>query len=268
MSSDQLTQIKEFVIGIPFTICTFKLALNTIHHWAKEKSNKYVCISNVHSIITAQKDADLRHAIFHSDLTTPDGAPVAWALRQLGHHRQRRINGPDLMHLYLSKIRNTEESVFLYGNTTETLDILKNNLEIKYRGLKIAGSISPPFRPLTEDEAQEHIKIINNSMASTVWVSLGCPKQEIWMSKYSPRINAVLIGVGAAFDYHANTIKRSPKFLQKYGLEWLFRLFMEPKRLWRRYLYTNSMFIFKIIPIIISAKLYPNNQTKPLHPTE
>jgi N-acetylglucosaminyldiphosphoundecaprenol N-acetyl-beta-D-mannosaminyltransferase len=183
-------------------------------------------------------------------MVTPDGAPVAWMMRKLGHTRQQRINGPDLMWKYCEQLSRRppcqlgdDGGVFFLGNTEETLLILKTKLLAAFPDIKIAGSISPPFRQLTPEEDSAIVTKINDSGAGLLWVSLGCPKQELWMAEHRGRINAVMIGVGAAFDYHAGTIRRAPKWMQNNGLEWLYRVFSEPKRLWKRYLYTNSIFL-------------------------
>jgi N-acetylglucosaminyldiphosphoundecaprenol N-acetyl-beta-D-mannosaminyltransferase len=178
-------------------------------------------------------------------MATPDGAPIAWMLRRTGFPDQKRINGPDLMLRYCEFAQDSGDSIFLYGATEETLKLLEGKLSAAFPRLRIAGVYSPPFRPLTEQEDYEVVQRINNSGAGTVWVSLGCPKQEVWMSEHKGRINAVMIGVGAAFDYHAGTIKRAPVFFQKNGLEWLFRFCAEPRRLWKRYLVTNTLFVLK-----------------------
>jgi N-acetylglucosaminyldiphosphoundecaprenol N-acetyl-beta-D-mannosaminyltransferase len=175
-------------------------------------------------------------------MATPDGAPVAWLMRRLGVHGQERINGPDLMWRYCIESAQRGESIYLYGAEPLTLNALVNKLLEKIPGLKIAGAYSPPFRPLTTDEDAVLVEAINASGAGTVWVSLGCPKQEIWMAEHRGRINAVMIGVGAAFDYYAGTIKRAPLWMQRNGLEWLHRISREPRRLWKRYLVTNILF--------------------------
>jgi N-acetylglucosaminyldiphosphoundecaprenol N-acetyl-beta-D-mannosaminyltransferase len=223
-------------------------------------------------VVTASQDVEFGRVVREADMATPDGAPVAWMMRKLGYAGQQRINGPDLMWKYCelvsgldSRLRGNDETmdsrlhadngirdshlhgndsgVFLFGSTEDTLLILKEKLLASFPGLKIAGAISPPFRTLTTDEDDAHVAQINASGAGIVWVSLGCPKQELWMAAHRGRINAVMVGVGAAFDYHAGTIIRAPKWMQDNGLEWLHRLASEPGRLWKRYLVTNTLFI-------------------------
>ena len=176
-------------------------------------------------------------------MATPDGAPVAWMLRRLGFAGQARINGPDLMWKYCAEAALRGDAIYLYGGTQATLDTLVARLTGAFPGLRIAGAESPPFRTLTSDEDAAAVARINRSGAGVVFVSLGCPKQELWMAAHRGRVQAVMIGVGAAFDYHAGTISRAPVWMQHAGLEWLHRLASEPRRLWRRYLVTNTLFV-------------------------
>ena len=178
-----------------------------------------------------------------ADMATPDGAPVAWMLRRQGVRGQPRVTGPDLMEAYCAHAAASAEPLFLYGSTDETLRRLQLELRRRWPTLRIVGTHSPPFRPLSAAEDDAVVRQINQSGAGTVWVSLGCPKQEQWMASHSGRIDAVMIGVGAAFDFHAGTVARAPAWARNHGLEWLHRLCSEPGRLWKRYLHTNSVFI-------------------------
>jgi N-acetylglucosaminyldiphosphoundecaprenol N-acetyl-beta-D-mannosaminyltransferase len=231
------------VLRAPIDVVTWDDALMRIADWAGKRQSRYVCICNAHSVVTAGRDAAFGAALEHADMATPDGAPVAWMMRRLGFQSQQRINGPDLMWRYCSQAAQRDECIYLYGGTTETLTALQTKLANVFPALAVAGAYSPPFRQLTQAEEAAIVERINASGAGTVWVSLGCPKQELWMATQRGRINAVMVGVGAAFDYHAGTQRRAPLWMQNYGLEWLFRLLSEPRRLWRRYLVTNSLFI-------------------------
>jgi len=231
------------VLGVRIHAVTWDGALDTISHWASAQESRYVCICNVHSVVTAARDDAFARIVAEADLATPDGAPVAWMLRRLGHAGQQRINGPDLMARYFLKAARSGDSIFLFGGTQGTLDRLRPALERRFPGLRVAGAYSPPFRILTPEEDSAIVDAINRSGAGTVWVALGCPKQEAWMAAHRGRINAVMVGVGAAFDYFAGTVPRAPAWMQRMGLEWLHRLVSEPRRLWRRYLVTNSLFI-------------------------
>lgn len=231
------------VLGIPIDAVTWESAIARIGQWSAAKASRYVCITNVHSVVTGTQDPRFGQVLHDADMVTPDGAPVAWMLRRLGIMGQQRINGPDLMWRYCERAAASGESIFLYGSTDDTLAKLQTVLRQRMPTLKIAGAISPPFRKLSAEEDEADAATINASGAGTVWVSLGCPKQELWMAEHRGRINAVMIGVGAAFDYHAGTIQRAPLWMQRAGLEWFHRLCSEPRRLWRRYLGTNSVFI-------------------------
>ncbi|MFM2340438.1 MAG: hypothetical protein RLZZ592_91 [Pseudomonadota bacterium] len=236
-------RLREPVIGAPIDVLSWDQACERIGHWAAHRESRYVCICNVHSVVTARQEPGFHQVIAQADLATADGAPVAWMLRRLGHADQRRINGPDLMLRYFALAEQRQEPVFLYGNTPETLERLRQRLAQRLPGLRIAGMHSPPFRPLTPEEDQAVVDLINASGAPTVWVSLGCPKQERWMAEHRHRIRAVMVGVGAAFDYHAGVLERAPAWMQNAGLEWLHRLAADPRRLGSRYLSTNTRFI-------------------------
>ncbi|WP_428425515.1 WecB/TagA/CpsF family glycosyltransferase [Methylibium sp.] len=231
------------VLGIPIDAVSWASANTTIARWAAQRESRYVCICNVHSVVTAARETAFGAVVEHSDLATPDGAPVAWMLRRLGCVGQARINGPDLMSTYCGQAAARGESLFLYGGTEATLARLTTVLRERYPGIRIAGTISPPFRPLSAAEDEDIVKRINESGAGVVWVGLGCPKQELWMAAHRGRVHAVMIGVGAAFDYLAGTVPRAPRWMQHAGLEWAHRLASEPRRLWRRYLVTNTLFL-------------------------
>ena len=251
-----MAEPKVFVLGVPIDAISWVNALAKIFQWALNKESRVVCICNVHSVVTASQDEAFGRVVHKADMVTPDGAPVAWMLRRLGHGGQQRINGPDLMWRYCEASQGMDcraavamkggadgLAIFLYGSSEETLAKLKVKLLTAFPALNIAGAISPPFRALSPDEDATIVAQINASGAGVVFVSLGCPKQELWMAAHRGRIRAVIIGVGAAFDYHAGTTKRAPKWMQDCGLEWLHRLVSEPRRLWKRYLVTNTLFV-------------------------
>lgn len=242
------------VIGAPIDALDWTQAIARIAGWSNARESRVVCICNAHSVVTARQDARLAEAIQEADMATPDGAPVAWLLRRLGAGDQARINGPDLMLKYCAHAELSGESIYLYGASSSTLEVLNKTLSTEFPKLRIAGSFSPPFRSLTQAEDINIIKAINDSGAGVVWVSLGCPKQEKWMQEHRGKIKAVMIGVGAAFDYHAGTIQRAPLWMQRNGLEWLHRLASEPRRLWKRYLITNSLFIWFAAQQLLNSK--------------
>lgn len=234
---------------------TWDEAIGRITRWAAAHESRYVCICNVHSVVTTTQDIEFKIAVNNADMSTPDGAPVAWALRRLGFAAQERINGPDLMLRYLEQAERLGQSVFFYGSTEATLGRLRTALAAKFPQLRIAGTYSPPFRPLTKQEDEDAIALINASGANVVFVGLGCPKQEIWMSEHRGRIHAVMIGVGAAFDYHSGMMRRAPLWWQQHGLEWLYRLGSEPRRLFKRYMVTNTLFVIGLIRQFITTKI-------------
>lgn len=238
------------VFGSPIDVIDWAEALKRLVYWGERRESRVVCICNAHSVVTSRQDSEFQRVVVNADMATPDGAPVAWLMRRLGVACQERINGPDLMWKYCEMAMSAGDdypSIYLYGGAPTTLELLQKRLLQDFPKLKIAGSYSPPFRQLTSDEDEEVVRKINESGAGVVWVSLGCPKQEKWMHAHKGKISAVMVGVGAAFDYHAETIQRAPLWMQKRGLEWLHRLASEPTRLWRRYLVTNTLFVFYAI---------------------
>lgn len=241
------------VLGAKIDAVSWSEALQRLTNWASQRESRYVCICNVHSVVTATRDASFAKVVNEADMATPDGAPVAWMLRKLGFAGQQRINGPDLMWRYCEQATKIGQAIYLYGGTEQTLELLQQRLREAFPPLHIAGAYSPPFRPLSVQEDEDIVAQINASGAGAVFVSLGCPKQEIWMAEHRGRIDAVMIGVGAAFDYHAGTIKRAPQWMQDHGLEWLHRLTSEPRRLWRRYLVTNTLFVLGASGQLIKA---------------
>jgi N-acetylglucosaminyldiphosphoundecaprenol N-acetyl-beta-D-mannosaminyltransferase len=230
-------------------------AIGLITQWGASHESRYVCICNVHSVVTTTSDVEFKIAVNNADMATPDGAPIAWALRHLGHHAQERINGPDLMMKYLAEAERLGQVVFFYGSTDTTLARLRVALNGQFPRLRIGGTYSPPFRPLSREEDERIVKMINESGANVVFIGLGCPKQEKWMAEHRGRINAVMVGVGAAFDYHAGVIKRAPLWWQRNGLEWLYRLGSEPRRLFKRYMVTNTLFVVGLLRQFVSSKI-------------
>lgn len=231
-------------------------AIGHILAWGAQREPRYICVCNVHSVVTATHDPGLRHALGGADLSTADGAPIAWAMRQLGFPAQERITGPDLMWRYLLQAERVGQKIFLYGSTQETLSSLGKAIARAFPQLDVAGTLSPPFHTLSSSEDEAEVAAINGSGAHVVFVGLGCPKQEKWMAAHSGKINAVLIGVGAAFDFHSGMKKRAPLWWQRHGLEWLYRLGSEPRRLLRRYLVTNTLFVVGIAKQLIVAKVF------------
>lgn len=232
------------VLGARINALDWEEVFEVVGSWTARKECRYVCISNVHMIVTAREDHLLASAMRDADMCTPDGAPVAWMLRRLGFKGQPRLSGTEVMLGYLRLATARDEPTFLLGGTEQTLAALVRQLEAAVPGIKIVGAVSPPFREMTAEEDAEIVARINASGARTVWVGLGCPKQEVWMHQHRGRVKAVMFGVGAAFDFISGAKPRAPLWMQNNGLEWLHRLLSEPGRLWRRYLVTNTLFVF------------------------
>lgn len=242
---------KTNFFGCEITAVSWTGLEEQISAWSQERCSKYIAICNVHSVTTSIWSPGLREAIENAAVATPDGMPLSLIMRRRGWFGQERINGPDLM---LRLCRSPHKyKVYLYGSSSTVLAALLNKLAEVAPQVEIVGSESPPFRPLTDDEESLVVERIRSSGAELVFVGLGCPKQEIWMMKNSPKIPCVLIGVGAAFDYLSGTKSRSPLWMQKSGLEWLHRLATEPRRLARRYFTTNTVFLARYAPELMFA---------------
>ncbi len=232
-----------YVLGAFVDALTWDEVLARISAWAAARESRYVCLCNAHMVVTTRQDNDFLRVVNEADMATPDGMPVAWMLRRLGFHGQQRISGANVMWRYFELAEARSQAVYFYGSTEATLTLLSAKLREAFPRLRIAGTHSPPFRALTAEEDAADVARINESGAGAVFVGLGCPKQETWMAAHRGRIRAVMFGVGAAFEFHAGVINRAPLWMQRYGLEWLHRLWSEPGRLWKRYLVTNTLFI-------------------------
>jgi N-acetylglucosaminyldiphosphoundecaprenol N-acetyl-beta-D-mannosaminyltransferase len=235
------------VLGVGISAIDPADALGEVTRWIDNGIQHYVCVTGVHGVMESQGDAELLRIHNESGLTTPDGMPMVWAAKLAGAKNTQRVYGPDLMLAVCERAAQRDWSCFLYGATDAVLDQLRANLSDRYPGLKIVGTHSPPFRPLTPEEDDAVVREINASGAQIVWVGLSTPKQERWMASHIGRVNAsALFGVGAAFDIHAGNLKQAPRWMQRAGLEWLFRLASEPRRLWRRYAVNNPRFVLAI----------------------
>lgn len=236
------------VLGVRVSAIDPPMALARISGWIERGERHYVCCTNVHGITESRRDPALLAAHNESGLTTPDGVPLVWCGRLAGSRVIRRVYGPDLMLEVLATAVERGWSSYFYGGTPDTLAQLESRLIDRFPGLRIAGSWAPPFRELTPDEERSAIDAINAAGPDLVWVGLGCPKQEQWMHRHRAALRApVLLGVGAAFDFHAGTKRQAPKWMQRVGLEWSFRLATEPRRLWRRYLLGNASFVLGLL---------------------
>jgi N-acetylglucosaminyldiphosphoundecaprenol N-acetyl-beta-D-mannosaminyltransferase len=234
----------QSVLGVPLALTDYSSALDWIDRSIAARRPGYICVAAVHTVMASQEDPELREAVLASDLTVPDGQPLVWAMNLLGHSLPSRVYGPDLFMHACARAAETGARFYLYGGREESLERLRTELPRRYPGLRVAGVQHAPFRELSDEEAAATAETINASGADVVWVGLGVPLQEKWMAAMRPRLEApVLVGVGAAFDFHAGVKKQAPNALQRLGLEWAFRLWQEPGRLWRRYLHYNPRFV-------------------------
>lgn len=233
------------VLGVRLGLTDYDRALDWIDATVESRDRGYVCVCNVHTVMAAAEDPELRLALTDSSLNVPDGQPLVWAMNLLGNSLEDRVYGPELMARSCARAATSGQRLYLYGGRNQGgLVQLALNLRRRYPGIKIVGGYSPPHRPLTEEERAAVINEINASQADVVWVGIGVPKQEKWMADMRPELEApVLVGVGAAFDFHAGLVPQAPPVLQESGLEWAYRLAHEPRRLWRRYLRYNPRFV-------------------------
>jgi N-acetylglucosaminyldiphosphoundecaprenol N-acetyl-beta-D-mannosaminyltransferase len=232
------------VLGIPLALTDYTRTLDWIEGAVAARQRAYVCVAAVHTVMESQEDPQLREAVLASDFTVPDGQPLVWAMNLLGHNLSSRVYGPDLMERACARAADTGQTFYLYGGREAALHTLRDELPRRYPGLRIAGARPAPFRELTPDEADDTAAEINAVAPDVIWVGLGVPLQEKWMAAMRERLDApVLVGVGAAFDFHAGLKRQAPDALQRLGLESAFRLAQEPRRLWRRYLRYNPRFV-------------------------
>ncbi len=235
---------KVNVLGVDVSAVNMDIALDTIETWIAQGDRKYVCVTGVHGLMESHRDPRIKQIHNAAGLVTPDGMPLVWLSRACGFQHVERVYGPDLLLALCQKSMRAGYRHFFYGGGERVAEILAHKLRQRFPGLKIVGTFCPPFRPLTPSEDASMVELINNSNSDIVWVGLSTPKQEVWMAEHLGRIRVpVMIGVGAAFDFHSGVKKQAPLWMQRSGCEWIFRLSQEPRRLWRRYLICNSLFL-------------------------
>lgn len=245
------------VLGVGIHATNLMSAVDYIGNAMRVKRQGYICVTGVHGVSEAQKDESFRKILNNAFLNTPDGMPMVWVGRLQGFKEMTRVYGPDLM-LEVCKL-SVEKGYthFLYGGKDGVAELLRKKLTERFPSLKIVGTYTPPFRPLNDEEEQELIQLVQEAKPDIFWVGLSTPKQEKFMAEYINKLDTTLmIGVGAAFDIHSGQTKQAPLWMQQSGLEWLFRLLQEPKRLWRRYLINNPLFIAKILLQLTGLKKY------------
>lgn len=234
------------ILGVNISALTMRLAVETIERWIDAREKHYVCVCTVHSVTEAAGNPAYMDVLNNAGMRAPDGMPLVWLSRKAGR-KVERVCGPDLLPVLAHRSRETGHRHFFYGGAPSVADELAKRLSERHPGLNVAGTHTPPMMPLGAMEDDAVIDRINASGADIVWVGLGSPKQDVWMANYLEQLEApVLIAVGAAFDFHSGRIRRAPGWMQHNGLEWLFRLSQDPKRLWKRYLLCNCRFIVSI----------------------
>ena len=245
------------ILGVGAMPLDLNRAVATLDWWRAERRREYVCVVSVHGLVVAQRDPVIRHALNHCGMATEDGMPLVWWSQLAGFPRARRVCGSDLLDDVCAFGVPRKFRHYFYGASPQVLEQLIDRLQKRHPGLCVAGYRSPAFRPLTPEEDAADIAAINEAETDFVWVGLGMPKQEKWMVEHLGKINATaLIGIGAAFDFHAGTKPRAPLWMQHAGLEWLFRLMTEPRRLAHRYLIDNSLFIGHMLQQVTGLRGY------------
>ncbi len=245
------------VLGVGLSVINLETALQAIARALKNKTKGYVCVTGVHGVMEAQNDPGFRGILNQAFLNTPDGIPMVWVGKLRGFKEMDRVYGPDLMLLVAEFSVGKGYTHFLYGGGDGVAELLKARLERKFPGIKIVGTYTPPFRALDATEEAKLVETVNQLTPDIIWVGLSTPKQEKFMAKYGPKLQSTLMfGVGAAFDFHAGRVRQAPHWMQRNGLEWFFRLCCEPRRLWKRYLKNNPIFLWRILGQFIGWKKY------------
>jgi N-acetylglucosaminyldiphosphoundecaprenol N-acetyl-beta-D-mannosaminyltransferase len=243
------------ILGVGVSAINMDDALQTIDRWISAGEKSYVCVCPVHSIMECRRSEEVRRVFNRAGLVTPDGMPVVWLSRWSGHPDVDRVYGPDLMLATLERKRHRH---FFYGGGPGVARKLSRTMQRRFPGLVVAGDFEPPFAPLDQLCTPEASARINAASPDIVWIGMSSPKQDLWMARMRPLLQApVLIAVGAAFDFHAGTVKQAPRWMQRSGLEWAFRLTREPRRLWRRYLIDNPWFVWDVFLQRTGLRTFP-----------
>lgn len=243
MTASPGTQEKFRIIGTDVYRTTYADASARICQWAHERQSRYVCAASVNNIMEAHDSTAFQKVMNEADLVTPDGMPLVWGLRLLGHAAASRVYGPDLTPIILEQAASEGIAVGFFGGSQQVLDRLVAVVKQRFPALRVAYAFSPPFRPLTAEEDERVIDEINRSDTRILFIGLNTPKQDYWMAAHRGRVRAVMVGVGAAFDFIAGSKPQAPRWMMRIGAEWFFRLLTEPRRLWKRYLKHNPRFV-------------------------
>ncbi|HEY1660906.1 MAG TPA: WecB/TagA/CpsF family glycosyltransferase [Verrucomicrobiae bacterium] len=246
------------VLGVGISVLNLPLALAEIAKAIRARRKGYLCITGVHGVMEAQSDEAFRSILNHAFLCTPDGMPMVWMGKIHGHSEMRRVYGPDLMLDVCAWGEKNACRHFFYGGAPGVAGTLAEKLKARFPKMDVAGTFTPPFRPLNPDEEKQLIETVRVARPDILWVGLSTPKQERFMTEFLPRLDVTLmIGVGAAFDFHSGRVKQAPRWMQRSGLEWFYRLCQEPRRLAKRYFKNNPIFVLKVLGQITGLKKYP-----------
>ena len=237
------------VLGMRVDMVQIPEVLSMMEEWIKNGARgNYIVISNANDAVLSRRDPNICRAVNDSSLSVPDGISLVMLGKIRGHKLKRRVYGPELMEEFCKLAAEKGYRIFFYGGAEGIPEKMRSKLLAKYPGLKVVGTYSPPFRELTEEDDRQITEMINRTKPDVLWIGLGCPKQQLWMNKYKDKIEVpVMVGVGAAFDFHAGTKSQAPKWMRENGMEWFFRLLTEPRRLWRRYIVDGAFFLYNVI---------------------
>lgn len=257
------------VLGMRVDATSYADAARRVTRWADGRRSTYVCVASVHMVMEAFDSAPFREVVNGADLVTPDGKPLVWALKGLGVEDASQVRGTDLTSRVVERAAHERIPIGLYGGTPGLLESFVEVLRARYPGVEVACKIAPPFRPLSLEEDERVTREIVASGARILLVGIGCPKQEKWMAAHKGRIPAVMLGVGAAFDFHTGRIRQAPRWMQAAGLEWVFRLMMDPRRLWKRYAKHNPRFVALVLLQLVGLRRFPGwaGSREPGNPT-
>jgi len=245
------------VLGVGISVLNLRTALDAIAEAVCARRKGYICVRDAHGVMLAQKDAAFRRILNEAFLCTPDGMPMVWMGKLRGHREMSRVYGPDLMLEVCAWSETNPCRHFFFGGVPGVAKLLAEKMKTKFPKLEIVGCYTPPFRPLNAEEEKELQEIIRAAQPDILWVGLSTPKEK-FMAEFLPELDVTLmIGVGAAFDFHAGRVRQAPRWMQRSGLEWLFRLVCEPRRLGKRYLKNNPLFAWKIAGQLFGLKKYP-----------
>ena len=260
-SDDKVTQQYANVLGVQVSAINLGMAVNMADRWIAARNRGYICVTGVHGVMEAQRDHEFLRILNHAFMNVPDGMPMTWVGRLQGLSQMDRVFGPDFMASMCQLSVQRGYRHFLYGGEPGVAELLKEALQKRFPGLRVVGTYTPPFRALTAAEEDDVLTQVQASKPHILWVGLSTPKQEKFMAHYIDRLEVpLLVGVGAAFDYHTGRIRDCPNWVKRAGMQWLHRLLQDPRRLWRRYLRNNPAFVWNIALQLLRLRQFPGNR--------